>query len=99
MDIEDFPKIANRFYKLRMAITKAWLPMGISRDEAAAILIWAIGDDIKRVPFEQWPERIMDNTGIKFDPRQATVFNVLRSVAKEWQRRKVRPIYTGVVSG
>jgi len=98
MDIEQFPQTALKFYKLRMIITKAWRPLGISRDEAADILIWAVGDDVKRVPFERWPERIMGNTGIKFDPRQSRVLDVLRTVAKEWQRRKMKPIYIGGLS-
>src|SRR3990167_10052354 len=98
MDIEKFPQIVNRFYKLRMIITKAWQPMGISRDEAADILIWAIGDDVKKIPFIDWPKRITENTGIKFNPRTDTVFNVLREVVKEWKKRKIKPIYVGGLS-
>ncbi|KKU09825.1 MAG: hypothetical protein UX14_C0035G0005 [Parcubacteria group bacterium GW2011_GWF1_45_5] len=98
MDIEQFPQTVLKFYKLRTIITKAWRPLGIGRDEAADILIWAIGDDVKRTPFDQWPERIMDNTGIKFDPRQSKVLDVLRTVAKEWQRRKIKPVYVGGLS-
>ena len=98
MDIEKFPQTALKFYKLRMIITKAWRPLGISRDEAADILIWAVGDDVKRVSFVRWPERIMGNTGIKFDPWQSRVLDVLRTVAKEWQRRKMKPIYIGGLS-
>jgi len=98
MDIEKFPQTALKFYKLRVIITRAWRPLGISRDEAADILVWAVGDDVKHVPFDQWPARIMDNAGIKFDPRQARVLDVLRTVAKEWQRRKIKPIYIGGLS-
>src|SRR3990167_2272655 len=98
MDIEQFPQVALKFYKLRVIITKAWQPLGISRDEAADILIWAVGDDVKRTPFDQWPERIMGNTGIKFDRHQAKILDVLRTVAKEWQRRKIKPIFVGGIS-
>ena len=98
MDIEKFPQTALKFYKLRVIITRAWRPLGISRDEAADILIWAVGDDVKYIPFDQWPERIMNNTGIKFDRRQARILDVLRTVAKEWQMRKIKPIFVGGIS-
>lgn len=95
MNVEDFPKAVNQFYKLRMIISKAWIPIGISRDEGSDILIWAIGKDVKTLDFKCWPERIMQNTGITFDPKEETIINILRRVAQLWQNRKVKPVYVG----
>lgn len=99
MDIEDFPKIANRFHKLRAAISKALIPLGIPREEAAEILIWAIGEDVKTCPFFLWPERIMSNTGIRFDPKTTTVTDVFRKVGLKWQSRKIKPIVSPLYAG
>ena len=94
----DVPKEVLKLYKLRKLISIAWLPLGIGRDEAADILLWAVGEDVKHLNFNLWPQRIMENTGIMFNPTQDTIINVLQRVAKEWQKKKIKPVYIGGVN-
>ena len=95
MDIENFPQEVLKFHKLRSVISKAWLPMGISRDEAVDILIWAVGEDVSRLHFSLWAERIKKNTGINFNEKEDTIFSVMRKVAETWNRKKIHPVYVG----
>lgn len=84
----DLPREVLKLWKLRSIISKAWIPMGISKEEAVDILLWAIGDDVKTLHITKWPERIMIKTNIKFDPKTVPILDVMRAVAREWQRKK-----------
>ena len=92
----ELPQEVLKMYKFRMIISKAWLPMGITREEAVDILCWAVGEDVTRLHFSHWPERIMENTGVQFNPAVDKVIDVMRRVGKVWQGKKVKPYYTGV---
>lgn len=82
-----------KLWKLRKILSKAWIPMGISKDEACDILIWAVGSDVKNLHFSHWPQRIMDNTGIRFDPKKHTMLSVFRMVARKWREEKPMVFY------
>lgn len=84
----DFPKEVLKLMKLRKILSKAWIPMGISTEEAVDILFWCIGQDVTTLHISEWPKRIMIKTNVKFDPETTTLINVFRAVAKEWQSRK-----------
>lgn len=84
----DLPKEVLQLWKLRSIISKAWIPMGISKEEAVDILIWAIGEDVTTLHIREWPIRIMINTGVKFDIKVIPMMDVMRAVAKVWQRNK-----------
>ncbi len=92
----DLPHEILKLYRLRRLISKAWIPLGISREEGADILIWAVGEDVAHLNFLLWPERIKENVGLTFDIKQAKIIDVLRLVAGVWQKKKVKPYYTGV---
>ena len=83
-----------KLYKLRKILSRAWMPMGISKEQAVDILIWAIGEDVTQLHFSFWPERIMQNTGIKFNPKEHTMLSVFRKVAEEWRKRKPMIFYS-----
>ena len=91
----DLPDEILKLYRLRGLISRAWMPMGINKNEGADILIWAIGEDVAKLNFSLWPERIMENVGITFDPKVDKVIDIMRKVAKVWQSKKVKPYYTG----
>lgn len=91
----DLPQEILKLYKLRMIISRAWIPMGIDRNEGADILLWAIGEDVAKLHLSHWPERIMENTGLVFNPKVDKVIDIMRKVAKVWQSKKVKPYYTG----
>ena len=84
----DLPKEVLKLWKLRSIISKAWIPMGISKEEAVDILIWAVGEDVTTLHISLWPSRIMIKTGVKFDIKTTPMIDVMRAVAKKWQSRK-----------
>ena len=84
----DVPQEVLKLYKLRKIISKAWIPLGISRDEAVDCLLWAVGEDVAQLNFGLWPERIMDRTGIKFDPAKTPVYQIFQMVGKKWIKEK-----------
>ena len=92
----DLPQEVLKMFKLRRLIAKAWLPMGIDREEGADILIWAVGEDVHKLNFSLWPERIMENVGIKIEAKTDKVIDIMRRVAKVWQSKKVKPYHAGV---
>lgn len=87
MEDVNLPEIALKQWKLRKLISKAWIPLGISRDEAADILLWAIGPDATTLPPEKWPERFRQRLSIKSDEK-TSVIKLLREVARLWQKKK-----------
>ena len=78
----------RRLIKLRRLLSKAWIPMGIEKEEAIDILQWAIDDEPYKIHIADWAERISERTGVKVDPKKDTILKTLIKVALEWQRRK-----------
>ncbi len=84
----DFHREATQLFKLRRIMSKAWIPMGISREEAVDILLWAVGEDVYTLHITKWPARIMDRTGIKFDPAITPLIKLFRVIGKKWKDQK-----------
>ena len=84
----DLPKEVLKLWKLRSIISKAWIPMGISKEEAVDVLLWCIGEDVTTLHISEWPIRIMIKTGVKFDVKTTPMIDVMRAVAKVWQSKK-----------
>lgn len=83
----NFTQSIEKMAKLRRIITKAWLPLGISKAEACDCLEWAIGRDVLDLPFRAWTERIQERTGVRCN-KVSSVFKVFRQVGLQWKREK-----------
>ena len=84
----DLPREVLKLWKLRSILSKAWLPMGIGKEEAVDILLWCIGEDVTTLHISEWAHRIMIKTNVKFDPKTDTLIDIFRAVAREWQSKK-----------
>ncbi len=84
----DFHAEVTKLFKLRRIMSRAWIPMGISREEAVDILLWAVGEDVYNLHISKWPQRIMERTGIKFDVEKTPLIQIFRAVGKKWKDQK-----------
>lgn len=82
-----------RLYKMRRLLSKAWMPMGISKEEAVDIFIWMIGDDADKIHLSQWPNRIRENTGVSFNEKTPLI-TIFQEVAKRWRKKRPMLIVT-----
>lgn len=90
LNISKLSEDAAKDAQFRKIVNQAMEHSGVrDMDDKALFMNWALGDDYKMLPYQDWPARISERTRLIGMTMHTSVYQVIRAAAELWKQKRI----------